>query len=542
MKLLIVEDERIVRKGILTSMNWEQYGIEDVAEAKNGKVALDIIRELKPDIVMTDIRMPVMDGLQLAENIHHDYPDMHIVILSGYEDFAYAQQAIKLGVSEYLIKPVGREELERVILSIKQTIDQKVALNNKQQQISQIYEANLNVISEQWLNAIISQEKEFNETNKTYAAQIGLQFTGPYYQLLLIEIDDYQIMETNMSSQQLTRIKNDVFQRVQVHFPTGARRPIIWKRNRCHIGIIFNINTSETAHVLEQAQALQANMCIETEITVTIGLSSVFDKIEELAFAVLQAERALNKKKYSGKNAIYKYDTSLCDSLNTMPSYDQFDWDKMTRNETDFIQHVRSLDTKRATAALQDVFVAFSNNKMALQWVKNWALKVIFMMDQELKFNRHMIQDDQSIEIIKTSDTIHDVQALMEQQLINMIETVESARKNSKNHVITRAIHYIEAHYQEPLTLDHLAKYSFVSPSHFSKLFKKETGQTFIEWLNIYRVKQAKKLFTDNPAMPIYKVAEEVGFLDYKYFVRVFKRYSNMTPTAFKAHTQPKIK
>ena len=154
-RIILVDDEEEVRKGIIRKIDWSSLGFEVVGDAENGAEALERIEQLEPEVVMTDIRMPFMDGLTLTEKIRQKYPSMKVLIFSGFDDFEYAQQAIKLNVTEYILKPVNVEELSEILRRVKQNLDEEISQRRDAAILRESYQRSLPILREVFLNDLV---------------------------------------------------------------------------------------------------------------------------------------------------------------------------------------------------------------------------------------------------------------------------------------------------------------------------------------------------------------------------------------------------
>lgn len=192
MKILLVEDDFIVRQGILYSIDWSEHNLEICGEAMNGEQGYEMAVSKQPDIIITDIRMPVMDGLQLAEKIKKVYPHMEIIILSGYDDFSYAKEAIHIGVHEYLLKPIDAEEFLKCVCRLRDSIESKRKMNQLHQEKENVIKENKKEIQANLLNKIIQPtitKKE--EQIRNNLSTLGVVFDKPIYKVLLLTIEDF---------------------------------------------------------------------------------------------------------------------------------------------------------------------------------------------------------------------------------------------------------------------------------------------------------------------------------------------------------------
>lgn len=416
MKLLIVEDELIIRKGLITSVDWAAYGITEIKDAKNGKIALEMMATFLPDIVITDIRMPVMDGLQLAEELGRLFENVQVIILSGYQDFSYAQRAMKLGITEYLTKPVGIEALGEVMERVQEKIASRRTDKQELSRLQTIYADNLEVICERWLNGLLHLEASLTAEQIAYGKQLGLELPGPSYQLLLIELEDVgqgKELGVEQVRQQYEQVADTA-----AGVLNGAFEFTAWYR--VQTGICIIVSVKDEGKLYDTAVKIVTAVKETQAQTVLIGMSDVIDSLYELHHAYHQAKRAMGNRQHTGIGGVY----------------------------------------------------------------------------------------------------------------------VEAMDQSNMNHAIRTAIRYLESNYHAAITLEMMAKYAFVSPTYFSKLFKRETGESFVRWLNAYRIRQAKELLQENAAMPIYVIAEMVGIPNYKHFVKLFKEEVALTPSEYRERIQ----
>ena len=210
LKVFLVEDERVIREGFRDRIPWEQYGFRLVGEANDGEMALPLIRKLKPDVLITDIKMPFMDGLSLSEIVKEEFPKIKIIIISGYDDFEYARQAIKAGVDQYLLKPVTRMTLRNVLLELKEKIEQDMEQKDYQtryrDEVREFEQFSLRRFFEKLLDGTLSVKEIYEE-----AAARSLQLTAPCYNLLLFSIYEKGERPASGAGEQLIRRQEEVF-------------------------------------------------------------------------------------------------------------------------------------------------------------------------------------------------------------------------------------------------------------------------------------------------------------------------------------------
>ena len=303
LKLLLVDDEPIIRKGIRTSIDWEKYDIEIAGEASNGMDAIEKALVLKPHIVITDIRMPIMDGLLLSGSLKKQLPDTRIIILSGYDDFAYAREALSLGVYEYLLKPVGAEELISVITRIKDEIIKEQSEKSKNLSEAIAFNENFPRIKSNFINKLL--KGEFTNSNLIFnkAETLKLNLSGPEYLVFTVDIDDFLIMTEDMSDKDIDLLKFSVMNISEELLFSVFSGLVCYSEFDHLIGVISSKNYSET---------LVRNLCTDIQhccrkyldLSVSLGIGKAYKNILDLPGSYFEALTALRSKIYKGKSSI----------------------------------------------------------------------------------------------------------------------------------------------------------------------------------------------------------------------------------------------
>lgn len=187
-KLILVDDEEDVREGVSQEIDWHEYGFEVLAKAENGKEAFDLVERLRPDVVVTDIKMPFMDGLQLAEAIRRQFPATRIIILTGFDEFEYAQKAVKLHIDEYVLKPFSAVELIDVLIKVKNRMDEEAAHRENNQLLRESYRKSLPVLREVFLSSLLTRQLPREDT-LAKAAEYGVQLHGSEFLISVMCLD-----------------------------------------------------------------------------------------------------------------------------------------------------------------------------------------------------------------------------------------------------------------------------------------------------------------------------------------------------------------
>ncbi|GGG03574.1 response regulator [Paenibacillus abyssi] len=427
--VMLVDDELVVRRGITTSIEWGEHGIAFVAQARNGREALDLLQEHAVDLILTDIRMPVMTGIELAHAVKAQYPDIEIVMLSGYEDFQYAKEAMSIGIRHYLLKPIMAEKLVELLTQLRD--EQRRIRSDRQGEIikNKIFNENLPAIKLALMNSLIHLKPDSGEVIDQ-ARTLNIELVGPAYQVFVIEIDDYAMFTEGLSRKEQEAYSFAVMNIAEETLVSRIPGFVCYGESDKMIGLV---NTREGLDIRDNCKEIQENIRKYLKLSISIGIGTQRADMMDLHASYKEAVTALRRKGINGKGAILMFSDAY-----SLPDGSQ--------------------------------------------------------------------------------------QGMSE----------EDPARNAKK-LVKEAIQYIAEHYDKQIGLNDLARHVYVTPAHFSKVFKEEMGITFVKWLNQYRVAEAKKLLKTT-WLKTYEIAEKVGFQDYKYFSMIFKKYTDYSPRDYRNH------
>lgn len=529
-KILIADDEFLVRLGLKTTINWQEHGFIIVGEAKNGKEALELFEKYDPDILLTDIRMPIMDGLELIQAVKKIKKSVKSVILTHYDDFSYAQEAIKLGASEYILKSdLMSENLFNVLNKLSDEID---AVNGKQgdskdsNEISGIIAADNNM-GEEVIKRLADGGFKSQDDFMNYIKKAGEIFKYDKYLIFTGHIEDNISKDSEEEDDHfintVKHVLNQSLDLKDILFYTYI--------SKSQVTGLINISSGENFEKFYKslehfALLFKHNLKQFLEADISIGFSILSDSREELLTLVKQA-RIAQKYSYfeSAGIKIFSYDmlekTEECPrvSLDIIKTFVKtLETDKMI----DYINSIfDKLSELKQIGYVKDVFIDFMSYakiiSSELNLEKGGALN-------ESKFSYNIFDELINFEAVKkyVLDIYH---SICEYSLGN--------KTDGYSYLIRKCIDFIKENYQKNVTLSDAALYVDVSSSYLSLLFKQETGINFSNYLTNYRIEEAKKLLkTTN--LKIYEVAYKVGFDSPYYFSKVFKNTLGSTCKEFK--------
>lgn len=530
-RIMLVDDEEEVRKSIIRKIKWADAGFEVIGDAENGQDALEKIEISEPDVVLTDIKMPYMDGLTLAEKLRQSHPSVKIVIFSGFDEFDYAKQAIKLNVTEYILKPVNVEELTAILKKIKRNLDEEIEQKRNVSLLRESYKKSLPIIREHFLNDLIHSgipEAEIHAKLKEY--EIDIEGAHKWI-VAAVHMEPDEVVDNAVSlHKERELIPISVTQLIEEKLKNDYR--FILFRSFPEIAVIVAIDEDNTQTGLI---ALLGDICKETkkilEVSVTIGIGESCQKLSGIGSSYKSAINALGYKAIVGAgNTIYINDVEPVNHGKL-----QFDG-KAEAYLTDAIKFGPREKIERAVgqvvARMDEAKVHFRQQQTYTLGVISCIIQLIQQYDLELNemFDVNVDYFD-LIQQIQKTDIFY--QWLLK-VAIKINETLNQERDNTTKNVIKQAEQYIHDNYKDPdLSVEKICRHLHMSPAYFSTVFKKETGKAYIAYLTEVRLNKAVELLrtTDDKT---YVIAAKVGYPEQNYFSYVFKKQFGVSPTKYR--------
>lgn len=532
--IILVDDEEEVRKSIIKQIDWESAGFQVVGDAENGEDALEKIEVLEPDVVLTDIRMPYMDGLTLAEKIRQRYPSTKVVIFSGYDDFEYAQKAIKLNVTEYILKPVNVEELTSILKRIKSNLDEEIEEKRNVSRLRENYRKSLPIIREQFFNDMVHRRLA-DDLIESKLREYDIPITGARKWIIAaidVEKSDDRSKKTPSLHEEEELIPISVMQIVREKLKSYCRFSLFQSTAEAGMVVIAALDDDNTTTGLID---VLGDICKETkrilEVPVTIGIGHSVTGLSKITGSYQSAVEALGYKAVVGSGiTIYINDMEPVGSGKL-----EFD----NSDESDFISAVKfGPDEKieavmvRISGKLESARVHYRQQQVYVFGVLNTVIQMI----QQYDLNLEEILGGE-LEYLSVIDKLQKREEFGEWLLKTarkMNQAINQERDMTTRQVIQQAKQYIMDNYQNPdLSVEMICRHLHMSPAYFSTMFKKETGQAYIAYLTEIRLNKAVELLnkTDDKT---YVIASKVGYQEQNYFSYVFKKKFGVSPTKFR--------
>ncbi|GAA0137704.1 hypothetical protein YSY43_45450 [Paenibacillus sp. YSY-4.3] len=532
-KLIVVDDEDEVREGIRLKTDWSTCGFELAGDYCNGRDALEAVELLRPDVIITDICMPFMDGLQLARNVVSRYRDIRIVIVTGHEHFEYAQQAIKLKVHDYLLKPVNLSELTGFLRKMKRELDEERAKREDLSLLRLRLNESLPLLRERFLERMVTSSLSETEImNKLHYFQLGL--AGPAYISLVADLDENgdrtsaEAIAEDPDYGELNRFAIfNIFEEIFAKERGGAA----FRTRDDKIGLVLcgELDELETA---AQSAAEQARYAAENYLrsSVSIGIGRICHLRSELKQSYKEASSALEYRFLHGRGRVLSIQDVEYGKPERRPEYSEFE-KKLTA----------ALKTGNADLVSETLEEGFNQLRLAASPPRRCyasahrLLAVLINMISDAGFDDEELFGEDPFSKIPPLQTLDDLQGWLDHNCRQVIQFLSERREGLSQQQMSRAVSYIHDHFSDPeLSLAQVCQHVFLSTSYFSALFKQHAGCTFVEYVTRLRIDKAKELLALT-RHKTYDIAAKVGYADPQYFSVIFKRMTGLTSKEYRA-------
>lgn len=527
MRVLVVEDDFIVRKGIILSLEWEKEGFEICGEAANGIQGFQKVKETHPDIILTDIRMPGEDGLAFSQKVRDAYPAIKIVTLSGYDDFAYAKQALKIGVFEYLLKPVDADELLSVVVRLRKEIEKEQRKYKKEVFQQSFVEENYEYVKERFLNILLEEDSSGDEEithTIEKGRRLGLNFDGPVFQVVLVSVDDFLLLTQNSKEERKelqVQIKETI--REVLHL---SEKDMVFLDKRAHFIVLLQYERANATNIIPLYQKIKE----KHGFYVTISIGRVKEHVYEIQSSYREALQALRSRPYLSGEHVIQYTDGM------KPGKGMFL--NIQKRENELIQKLLRYDGDGVLSVIQGILDEALEKHTDLEKLKTACIRVWMIAVsnlEEMSINPEILPEG-NYEYLQEIDKYESFETLRRQMLRfgrQISELLASTEGHKYNAIIQKSIQYIENHFSEEIRVEQIVSRLYITPNYFSQVFKSQTGMNFSDYLNQYRVERAKE-YLNNLDLKIYQVAEKCGYQNYKYFNTVFKKYAGCSPKEYR--------
>lgn len=542
-KVYLVEDEIIIRQSIKNSIDWEKEGYEFVGDASDGELALPVILKEKPDILITDIRMPFMDGLELSRMVKAELPDIKIVILSGYDDFEYAKQAIKIGVAEYLLKPVS----SAVLLEHLSEIAEKVRNEREDLALKKVYyqemQENEELIKMKFLGELISGKLSLADAMEK-GKRFHMNLSGPFYRIILFKFIQEDRVKAGQS-EDLARAYAAVG-----NYVDGLKDAFRFQRGvEGWAFLLTSVEEDMEAQTERFIEGLKEVIAPFEALTWFGGIGSEAARLRELRYSFREADKAFAGRFVQKPNQIISVE-----QLNFEQQDNEFDaniFGEINQFDQIITRFLSSGSLEEVESFVGALFTEISEDHFRSLMIRQYIIMNIYAtvltfckklrkdagVDGEAAGQMESLRENEEIlkRAVSTAESVDDIKAYIGTLLDHAIELRNTVSGRRYSDIIQTAKERIEQDYMsEDISLNSVAAEVCMSPSYFSSVFSKEMGKTFIEYLTEVRMEKAKQYLACS-SMKTSEISYEVGYKDPHYFSYIFKKTQGCTPKEYRA-------
>ena len=534
--ILIVDDEQLIRQGLRARIEYLGIDVDEIFEAENGLMALRLQEEHPIDVVITDIRMPDMDGLELIQEMQKKNNQIKFVVLSGYAEFSYAETAIRLGVKAYLLKPVSNDDLKTAfdkaykVMEQTASVRQEVQMKKRMDREKQVYQ------QEKALNALFSSQEAGVVTREQLCKLCGYDekmWAGGaesvlYLAILHINKESFEHQRFRPVDHELVRFMiRNIFEEIQA--PCEKLLVNSLSDTRQMYGIFIGDDKKKLRMEVERIY-LRMRSVLEKKmgIYLTIGVSRCRSQLEGKETS--EARQALKQRIIYGKANIYFYEDIR------ILGEQEFPVSQLHLLEQ-YIEHNEIFKVKNLVQEIfsEELVKKYGSAYLRIMWIRILNL----LLHHYERRGRNAAEIEKMLQNYNLLDRIQSLQEIR-QKIIEMVmecvstESVADANARSK---IQMAIGYIQEHFAENLTVNVLAEHYGMSPNYFSSMFKKEMSRSAVNYITELRINQARELLYHSE-LSVVDISKKVGYEDSQYFFRVFKKYLGMTPLQYREESR----
>jgi two-component system response regulator YesN len=526
-RLCVVDDIRSVVDMIKLKIPWLEYGIEVVGSAMNGEEGLDVIEQNQPDIILTDIRMPKMDGLEMTRRIVELLPHSKIIILSAYTDFEYAQKAMQYGAMDYVKKPFSIDDIVKVVTKAKEAWEQENHSRSHVLELKKKMKESLPALRQEYLSLLIHHQTEEADIAQWWGF-LDIPPLRSSLVVMVIQIDQFTDRYAKLAVKELELVRFSLQNIVEETI--GAYTSAVVFRDAFNRYVCI-LNVPQNESLMTIADACCANIASYTKFTISVGLGQEVGLVKELPRSYQQALSALSYHFYTGGNGAFSYPFSDQDRPTG--------WIYTAECEDEFLFAFRSSNLEKTASWLSRIFDEMQDVQVLPEpsevehFFHGLALRMLRILLE--KFPRESLVDFEA-KVREARGTnrsaLHEYRKWLTELCGIGCRIIDQERASESQKIIYRSVEYIKSNLHLDLTLEHCARQANLSWGYYSNLFKKVKGTTFQQFVTQAKIELAKSMLIDD--IQVQEIAQQLGYEHRRYFSEVFKRQTGLTPTEFK--------
>ncbi|MEK5418486.1 response regulator [Paenibacillus sp. FSL L8-0708] len=528
-KLCVIDDIKSVVEMVSSKPPWQEHGIEVVGTALDGEAGLQIIRETRPDIVLTDIRMPRMDGLQMTRAILEELPDCKIIILSAYSEFSYAQEAIRLGALDFVKKPFSLDEIVQAVLKARELCREERQETTRLAVMEAKIRESLPILRQEYLIFLLHHQTTESDARSRWA-YLDIPLDQHDFFVFVAEIDHFTEKLSGQPVQEVELLRFSLHNILEETISAWTRGVIIREATDRYV-CIMNGSDPDTAALVTETCCTNVSRFSRHTLSIGVGLGAA--AIQELGVAYRQAISALGYHFYTGGNGVYIY-SNIENKPLALHSYS-------AAVEQELLFALRSGNSAKSLQMLDQLFAELLDSGLLPEprYVESVSYELGYRICRVLleQFPYGQVEPlEHRIAVLKNRvhPSLQDIRDLLSGLCREACALVTEARSLESTRIIRQAAAYIDSHLDTGLSLEQVAKQINLSQGYFSNLFKKVQGISFQQYVMHEKMEKAKAMLISG--RQVQEIAQDLGYEHRRYFSEVFKKYTGMTPSEFKLH------
>lgn len=531
-KVLVVDDDSVARTNMKVLIDWEKNGYEICGEATNGEEAIQFIKESDPDIVITDISMPIMDGIALIEHLNQYFPQIKIIALSGYEDFDYVRKSMKRGAVDYILKHTLEPQVFLEVLNTaKERILDALSEHNKKRMLEAQINESRTVLRQKFINQLVLGSIIERTEILQRIDELKLDIDEKNLSIVLFEVDDFNILCEKSSPKDIHKLISSV-ENISAEILKESVKAVTSHIQDGKFVIIFSFghmrsNLYINNIIVTTIKRIKSSIKRYLNITACFSYSTIFADIAQIHQYYKEAEVVLQGRFFKGKDRIIEESSHSNEYLNLDLA-----------EEKTIIRALKTQSIDKIESCLEGIFTKFVTNKISynsIQMICAELINIVNRVARETGINVKRIYNDKDIPYSSMNkfETLMEMRNWILQLYKKFISLIGETKYDPNYSEYTRkAICYIQKNYKKNVSLYEAAQTIGVNSSYLSRVFKEDCGMGFVEYLNHIRVGYAKQII-EVSEMKLKDVAQEAGFNNYTYFFKVFKDVLNLTPVEY---------
>lgn len=530
-KVLIVDDEREIRKNIINKIDWGKYGFVVVGEGRNGIDAFEKAKILKPDIIITDTKMPLMDGIEFGEKIKEVMPNTKIIILSCSNEFEYIHKAIKINPLAYLLKPLKFNELIEILEELKNKLDKEYAEKKNIEKLYKYYIESLPLLREKFLIELIEGRISYERLNDE-GKKVGIKFNSKFYSVAVIYADNF-LYENN---EEFAKKDNSIDISIK-QISDDIMKKYINCISFMYMGdVVLISNFDKKEDVFKFIEGINETCKVAQSIigeSISAGVGKVIENHSSLKFSYKLAKSAIHYRLVLGSGkAIYINDFDFNKSLQL-----QFD----ENDERELLNAIKVKSTNEIKEIIKNLFFRIENLLLPFNKYKIYLIEITIVLlklvkTYNLDIENIFYEDFNCYSHLDKFNSIENAKEWFIEKAIKINNLIRKEHLNSSKFIIEKAKQYICENYNNSdISVEKICKHLYVSPTYFSTIFKREAGTSFTDYVNTVRLDAALNLLNTTD-YKFYIIAKKVGYTEANYFSYVFKKKFGVSPSKYRVN------